>query len=308
MEPTVIFTLAVSMAACLIAGLAKKVYANCSRGGTTGIYVYNAVGCIVSAIVLFAWGGLGKASLFTVLLGALFGIAVSLQTVFLTLALKIGPMAYTTVITTCSTVFTALSGFFFFGECIGAFQIIGIILMLCSFIFATEKKEGEKKGNLKWFVFALLAFIGSGAIGFMQKLHQSTDYKDELNAFLVIAFAISFVFSVGMSLVYMKKEGNPLIEKKESDGINWFVIAIMIVSGVCVAANHKLNLALSGVIDSAIFFPLVNGGHLVLTMLAALVIFKERLSRRQWTGIVLGILSVLFLCLPKDAIFSFVLN
>ena len=53
---------------------------------------------------------------------------------------------------------------------------------------------------------------------------------------------------------------------------------------------------LSGVIDSVIFFPVVNGGGLVLTTLASLLIFKERLRGKQWIGILLGIASVLCLC------------
>ena len=71
---------------------------------------------------------------------------------------------------------------------------------------------------------------------------------------------------------------------------------LMLVSGVCVAANNKLNLYLSGVIDSVIFFPVVNGGGLVLTTLASLIIFKERLRTKQWIGILLGIASVLCIC------------
>ena len=74
------------------------------------------------------------------------------------------------------------------------------------------------------------------------------------------------------------------------------LIFLMLISGVCVAVNNKLNLYLSGVIDSVIFFPVVNGGGLVLTTLASLLIFKERLRAKQWIGILFGIASVLCLC------------
>jgi multidrug transporter EmrE-like cation transporter len=82
----------------------------------------------------------------------------------------------------------------------------------------------------------------------------------------------------------------------------------MVASGICVAANHKFNLALSGEIPSAVFFPIVNGGNLVLTTLSALIIFKEKLTKRQWIGVTLGILSVLALCMPTELIFSFELS
>ena len=68
--------------------------------------------------------------------------------------------------------------------------------------------------------------------------------------------------------------------------------------GVLQAVNHKLNLYLSGVMDSAVFFPIVNGGGLVLTTLLAVTLFRERLDGRQWVGLILGIVSVVLVCNP----------
>jgi multidrug transporter EmrE-like cation transporter len=101
-----------------------------------------------------------------------------------------------------------------------------------------------------------------------------------------------------MTLISMKKEKKPLFEKTSGGKIAWLFIVIMIFSGICVGANHKLNLALAGEIPSAVFFPIVNGGGLVLTTLAAVLLFKEKLSTKQWIGVVLGIASVVFLCNP----------
>lgn len=309
MEPVTVITLIVSMSACLAAYLFKKVYSGKSAGGMTGVYVYSAVGCIVSALVLLAWGGLDGFSLFTAILGILFGIAVSAQEIFVIKAFRAGPMAFTMVIVSCSTVFTALSGFFFFEEQIGLFQLCGIALMVGSFVFATEKKDGEKKGGFLWLLFSFLAFACAGAVGFMQKTHQTSEaHKGELNSFLILSFIVSFVFATTLALITMRRENKGLIEKKRDGKVYWLLLGIMVASGICVAANHKFNLALSGEIPSAIFFPVVNGGNLVLTTLSALVIFKEKLTKKQWIGVGLGIASVLFLCMPTEWIFSFELK
>lgn len=50
--------------------------------------------------------------------------------------------------------------------------------------------------------------------------------------------------------------------------------------------------------DSAVFFPLVNGGGLILTTVSAFIIFREKFSKKQWIGLIVGMLSVAFLCLP----------
>ena len=76
------------------------------------------------------------------------------------------------------------------------------------------------------------------------------------------------------------------------------MLGIMIACGACGAVNNKFNLYLSGVMDSAVFFPIVNGGGLVLTTLAAVLLFREKLSKKQWIGVLVGIASVVFLCNP----------
>ena len=46
------------------------------------------------------------------------------------------------------------------------------------------------------------------------------------------------------------------------------------------------------------FFSIVNGGGLVLTTLAAVLLFKEKLSVKQWIGVAVGTASVVLLCDP----------
>jgi drug/metabolite transporter (DMT)-like permease len=271
-----------------MAYLVKKVFTDRSRGGMTAVYVFNAVGCIVSALVLLAWGGLDGASLFTVLLGALFGITVSPQGAFVTQAMQIGPMSYTVVITTCSTVFTALSGFFFFHESIGIFQIVGIVFMLSSFVFANEKKKDEKKGSLKWFVFSILAFIGSGGIGFMQKIHQTSAHKGEINAFLFVAFICSLIYS----RIRARKTFKELEFGKKQ-------IIFALVCGLCVYTMNALNLKLSGLLPSQLFFPLVNGTTIVLSSLFSVILFKEKITRKQLIGLIGGIACLIAICIVK---------
>ena len=286
--------LTVSLVAALGGSIFKKLYTN-RDSRLSGSFAYTAVGCLVAAAVLFAWGGFGKASLFTVLLGVLFGAVTALQGVTNMAALQVGPLSYTTVIISFSTLISALSGVLFFGESIGLWQIIGMVLMLASFALANGGETGEKRANLRWLLLCVVAFLATGAIGVMQKIHQSSAFKEELNAFLVIAFGVSASLSGVVALLLRKKESGSEENRNDRGGM-MLLILLMLISGVCVAVNNKLNLYLSGVIDSVIFFPVVNGGGLVLTTLASLLIFKERLRTKQWIGILLGIASVLCLC------------
>lgn len=294
-------TLILSLAAALVGSIAKKYYTDKEPTGLSGDFVFNAVGCLTAAVILLCWGGFGTASVFTIVLGVVFGAVTALQGITNIAALQVGPMSYTSVIISFSTLISALSGVMFFDESLGWAQIAGIALMLASFVLAAKSDGDEKKANLKWLFLCLIAFVATGGIGVMQKVHQSSEYRNELNAFLIIAFISSAVLCAIFAALLKRRESRFADAKEKGNKSKkqfWLLLGIMIASGACVAVNNKFNLYLSGVMDSAVFFPIVNGGGLVLTTLAAVLLFKEKLSKKQWIGVVLGIASIVFLCNP----------
>ena len=77
-----------------------------------------------------------------------------------------------------------------------------------------------------------------------------------------------------------------------------FMLGGMIAAiGVCIAFNNVINLFLVGVMPSAVFFPVVNVGGLLLSILASLALFREKLSKKQWLGLAAGILAIAALAL-----------
>ncbi len=297
----IIFKFAATMAAYLCSGVIKKLYSKKLGDKVGAKYIYNSVTSLVSAIVLCIWGGVGSISLFTLLLGCAFGVVTAIQQISNLKALEIGPLSYTSVIISLSTLIPTLSGAIFWDEKIGVRQIIGIALLVVCFVLSVEKKSDEGKMSFTWLLYSLIAFLCTGMIGVMQKFHQKSQFKEELNGFLVIAFAISFIYSVVMALVAVK--GNKNKDKNANKNIDFkekslrCMLMVVAFAGVCVAVNNKINLGLSGKVDSAILFPIVNGGGLVLTMLCAVTIFREKLSPKQWIGFFTGIASVLLIAI-----------
>ena len=60
---------------------------------------------------------------------------------------------------------------------------------------------------------------------------------------------------------------------------------------------NYINLKLSGVLPSQLFFPLINGSSIVLSSIMSVIIFKEKLSKRQTIGLIGGIVSLIAICL-----------
>ncbi len=292
-----IFSLISSLICVITLNFITKTYENSSAAR----HIFNMITSIVAAITIFAMAGSLKASSFTVILAIIFGLTTAIQRVTHLQALEMGPFSYTSVIVSLSMLIPTLSGAVIWGEHIYAIQIFGIILMVGCLILSVDFNNEEKKSSLKWLFFCLLAFIGCGAIGVMQKWHQTTAYKEELNQFLVIAFITSAIFS-GISTVISKKtakeQATNTEEPQKKKLLTATPIIIMIVCGICIGVNNVLNLYLSGAMDSAVFFPIVNGGGLILTTLSALILFREKLSTKRWIGIALGIVAVILLCNP----------
>ena len=92
---------------------------------------------------------------------------------------------------------------------------------------------------------------------------------------------------------YNKKKNIP---KSISFSFKSTTFIMAVVSGIFIALANQINLYLSGVMSSAIFFPVVNGGGLILTTIVAIAFFKEKLSKKQWVGLIIGVIAILLLC------------
>lgn len=288
----------ISLFASALGTVARKYFVEKSGAAVSPKCIYTAASCLVAALCLAATGELLSPSRFTLLLSLLFGTVTALQGIAMLAAMRKGPVSYTMMFASFSTVVTALSGVLFFDERITWLKGIGILLMLVSFVFAVDREKNGKKGNLGWLLLCIGVFLGTGAIGIMQKVHQTSAYKEELNVFLVLSFIATAVVCTIFCLLLRSGEGEEknLIFRLDKKGL-LFLLLITVGGGVCVAVNNKLNLFLSGVLDASVFFPIANGGAVVLSALFAFFLFKERLSVKRWIGLSIGVLAVVLLCI-----------
>lgn len=327
--------LIVSIAACLLGGLARTYYCKLISGRIRDYYLLNGACSVVCALLLWGMAGFGRlqVSAYTLWLGVLFGTVVMVQSLTSSAALRCGPWSYTQVITSLATIIPAVSGALFWHESIGAAQVVGMALLVVCFVCSVDTRRNSDRGaSLQWLALCFVAFLGTGAIGVMQKLHQTSPYKGELAGFLVASFAVSAAVSMliwALMPLGEKRRGRTAAaaagaaaaeEHTQAENASaapvasagapaaapavlsrtkkfWLSAGLFCVLGICTAINHQFNLYLSGVLPAAVFFPVVNGSNLVLVTVCSVVLFRERLSRRQWVGLALGTAAVLLLCL-----------
>ncbi|MBS6475255.1 MAG: EamA family transporter [Clostridiales bacterium] len=290
------FLLAVSIIASLMYNLVRNAFSKRHMHTQADLQLFNLACSAVSALVLFAAALLSNAappSVYTLLLGLVFGIFTALAALFNMQALSCGPVSYTTLIVTSSMMIPALSGWALYGETVGPLKFIGIALMLVSVFLSIFRTDGtEKKASAKWLTVSLLAMLFTGFIGITQKLHQSSFHSEELMYFLVIAFFVSALYSVAAVLFYRKKQTRCTFSLSPRKTVFWMAVG----SGVAIALANVINLYLSGVMESIVFFPTVNGANLLLLLLASVIFLHEKLSRLRWCGIIIGCAAIALLC------------
>lgn len=265
----------------------------------SGVYLwrfnfYQNIFCFLSILLIYLFSGTKFSfSVFSVLLGAALAVANILSLEGLLQAQACGSFAYTSVIVALSAIIPSMSGPVLFGEKVTVSQFAGIGLMIICIILSPGNDGGERRAvNLKWLLFCTVAFVFSGAVGVVQKIHQNNaSHKAEMPALLLTCFFVSFALS-GIRLITERGR-----MKKSGESLNKLTLAVLLfpaVSGLCFAFPHTINLFLSGRLASVVFFPTINLCPMLLTMLYAVFGFKERLTAKQWAGIAVGILSTVF--------------
>ena len=247
----------------------------------------NSFNMIVYSVRVLIFGLLllkEKLSVFTILLGLIFGVVTMLSNFYKMIALSNGPMHITLLITTSSMIIPTMSGIFF-GEVFSAAKLCMVFLLIV-FIYLSFQKSSETKINKKWIFYSALAFIFQGTVGVLQKIHQSSIHKTEVSGFLFVAFICAIVFC------FIRNRGfNQEIKLGKK------TVFIGLICGGCSFGMNYINLKLSGLLPSQLFFPLVNGSVIILGSVMSACIFKEKLSKRQTVGLIGGIVSLIAICL-----------
>ncbi len=279
----------------------KAYFSKQITSNTKDYNLFNFIVSVICAFVIFCLGNFDtKISFYTFTLALIFGIITMIYSILYSIAVNIGTFSYTTIINSSSTMITALSGYFFWGESLTIAKIVGVIMMFVCYMLSNSKDECKEKLNAKWFVVCIFMALTLSVLGLCQKTHQESLYKQEYTMFLVVSFMVSAIVSFVMYFVDSHNVGFYGFENKNAMPKKKFVITIVsifIVNAVFLGFNNGINLYLTGVVDSAVFFPITSGASIMLNLLASLIFFKEKLSVRQWIGLAFGVASVMLLCI-----------
>jgi drug/metabolite transporter (DMT)-like permease len=243
--------------------------------------------CGAVALVLFGKISFGVVAYQTLIYAAVYAILLIFAQWFYTAALAKGNTALCSTVYSLGFILPTLSGAILWAESFSFLDLLGIMCAISAVIVSGLKSQAKEKATKSYYFIPLvIAMLASGGLGIVQKLQQKSAYAEQKSIFLLIAFTLAAVISLIFSL-FAKKQGDPPFRRGK------LVVASCI--GVCFGCCNLLNTTLAGLLDSAIFFPTLNIGVILLSMICGVIFFKERITKKEITVLILGGVSILLL-------------
>ena len=219
--------------------------------------------------------------------GILYGLTQALFVYFKVKAMGTGPVSITTLIGNSSLLISIGVSYIVWGESVTSWDLVGLLMLCTGIVLANYKKENEQY-NPKWKFFVVGFFVFAAAVGLVFKAFGKTACSEQTNSMMLV----SSVVMIGFYLILSLRTGGI---KPEITGVMRSKKFLLIsgCAGVLSCLHNRLNIMLSSKIDAIIFFPSFNGGVIILSSILSVLIYGEKLTRRQVVGICLGIAAVI---------------
>ena len=205
-------------------------------------------------------------------------------------AYKIGPFGLTKLIASFSLLFPIIYGLFFLNEGATVFTYIGIVLMFASMVAINlNKKRGdeENKGfSLKWLIFILISATANGMISILTRMQQIKFNDTCSNEFMIISLAGCCISLFLMGFIKEKKNSFDVLRKCAFAGV---------LTGVLNGLKNFTTILIYLYIPISIASPFKAGAGIVVAFLASMFLYREKYSKIQLLGVLLGTLSIVLI-------------
>lgn len=225
-----------------------------------------------------------------VIVGLLVGaINLSYQLVYVS-AFSCGPISLTALISSVSMVVPVVFSAIWYDEPLNASRILGILVTIASLYFSTAT-FGKTKLNIKWIIFTALAFLANCASNIAMKVYLKDFAAGDSSSIVAVHFTTSALLSI-LLFAILSARG-----QRCTYPVNKSVFLTAGLIGVILGIFNPIYSYAMATLDATLMLPLYNGGTTLLVTLGSALFIQERLTRRQYIGILLGIIAIVLMSL-----------
>ncbi|HEC43167.1 MAG TPA: EamA/RhaT family transporter [Bacteroides sp.] len=203
-------------------------------------------------------------------------------------------MAVTTIAGKMSVIFPIIFSILYDpGDTISLLKTLGILIALAGVLLTIFKKK-NKLPDPSLLYLPLILFVGMGIVDSLVKLAQHEYVSDNnLSLFTALLFGISAISGILVSFTGK----NRWLSLFNFRVLGWGVLLGFVNFGSIFFLVRTLNYShpSHGIIDSSVVFGINNIGIVALSVLLGVLLFREKLSRLNITGIIICIIASIVL-------------
>lgn len=181
-----------------------------------------------------------------------------------------------------------------FDEKIKLTQWIGLaILFVAVLIMCSYNNQIKEKMSIASIALLVLCGVANGLTDFSQKLF----VKTVPNGSAAVFNFYTYVFSAAVLLVFylLARAKGQKGQKGEELAVIKSVGLYVCVMSLCLFLNSYFKTLAAGILPSALLYPLSQGASLILSSFMSAFLFKERLTAKCITGIVVSFVGLLII-------------
>lgn len=185
-----------------------------------------------------------------------------------------------------SVVLPTLAGVLLFHETLGWQVAIGIILALVAlFLVVGGGKPSDDTQRAGW-LLPILIFFGTGTGDILMKLNEQRNASDDMSYMIAFIYLIAMLFGIFLVAYDLIRGKSKWQNKSIVGGIALGVINFF--STYCIF--HAMRC-----FDNVMLFPIYNIGVVSLTALVGWLLFKEKLTWKNYLGLAIAIIAVVLI-------------
>ncbi|MDQ0639157.1 drug/metabolite transporter (DMT)-like permease [Pedobacter sp. W3I1] len=223
-------------------------------------------------------------------------LAILLPSIFLFLAASVKNLGIvkTDIAQRLSLFIPILAAYFIFKEDFNNLKIIGLAIGFVAIFLTFLRKSDQKESSKGSLLYPIMVFVGFGVIDVLFKqiaLYKELPYTTSLFTVFCLAFIVSLLIVISMVLAGK-------IKIQMVNVLCGFILGFFNFGNILF--YMKAHKALAE--NPSTVFAAMNLGVIIAGTLIGVIVFKEKLSKLNYAGIILAIAAVIFITLSQNAV------
>lgn len=245
---------------------------------------FNGLGGIFSALMYMAMNKFElHISLYSVLSASIYAFTVMAYVILGFKVMEKGNVSmYSLFLMSGGMIVPYIWGVLFLDERLTIMRTIGLLVIVAAIVISNSNRE---KFDKKQLAMCIGIFLCNGITSVVTKIHQIHPVSEYVTTidYSFLGTLCRAIMCLLIGLVAGKKSSGADEPKIKLLPLMPTIIAAAVLCGI----GFIFQLLGSKEIPATILFPLITGGSVIFSTLAGLIIFKEKLSAKQWFGIAL---------------------